>query len=176
MLDSKGRVWITSKIRPNQDPSWCSDPSNKYAAWFPLRNSGRQASVYDPKTKQFTLIDTCYSTHHLQFDNDANETVYFNELTGPIFGWIDTKIFDETKDEQKAVGWCGQVVATNADGRITRPGNRVAGRARGSIPDQGDTATGGANPGAGGGRGRAPSPDTEGRSNRHSASPRTVDN
>ena len=29
MLDSKGRVWITSKIRPNQDPSWCSDPSNK---------------------------------------------------------------------------------------------------------------------------------------------------
>ena len=47
-------------------------------------SSGRQASYYDPKTKQFTLIDTCYSTHHLQFDNDANETVYFNELIGPI--------------------------------------------------------------------------------------------
>ena len=44
MLDSKGRVWMTSKIRPNADPSWCNDPSNKFAAWFPLRNSGRQAS------------------------------------------------------------------------------------------------------------------------------------
>ena len=71
MLDSKGRVWMTSKIRPNADPAWCNDPANKFAAWFPLRNSGRQASFYDPKTKQFVLIDTCYATHHLQFDNDA---------------------------------------------------------------------------------------------------------
>ena len=128
MMDGRGRVWLTSKIRPNQDPAWCSDPANRFAAWFPLRTSGRQASVYDPKTKQFTLIDTCYATHHLQFDNDANETLYFNELTGPIVGWIDTKIFDETKDEQKAVGWCGQVVDTNGDGRITRPWNQPPGR------------------------------------------------
>jgi len=128
MMDGKGRVWLTSKIRPNQDPAWCSDPANRFAAWFPLRNSGRQAAVYDPTTKQFTLIDTCYSTHHLQFDNDANETLYLNELTGPIVGWIDTKIFDETKDEQKAVGWCGQVVDTNGDGKITRPWNQPAGR------------------------------------------------
>jgi hypothetical protein len=128
MMDGRGRVWLTSKIRPNQDPAWCSDPANRFAAWFPLLTSGRQASVYDPKTKQFTLIDTCYATHHLQFDNDANETLYFNELTGPIVGWIDTKIFDETKDEQKAVGWCGQVVDTNGDGRITRPWNQPPGR------------------------------------------------
>ena len=175
MLDGKGRVWITSKIRPNQDPSWCSDPSNKYAAWFPLRNSGRQASVYDPKTKQFTLIDTCFSTHHLQFDNDASETVYFNELTGPIFGWIDTKIFDETKDEQKAVGWCGQVVDTNGDGRITRPWNRVAGRGQ-SILYQGDTAAGGANTDGRGGGGLDPSLDTEVDFNLYSAVPSPVDN
>ena len=32
MLDSKGRVWMTSKIRPNADPDWCNDPSNKFAA------------------------------------------------------------------------------------------------------------------------------------------------
>lgn len=121
MLDSKGRVWMTSKIRDNRDPAWCSDPSNKFADWFPLRNSGRQASFFDPTTKQFTLIDTCFSTHHLQFDNDPDETVYFNELSGPIFGWIDTKVYDETHDEQKAVGWCGQVLDTNGDGKITKP-------------------------------------------------------
>lgn len=122
MLDSKGRVWLTSKIRGNTDPAWCSDPANKYAAWFPLRSSGRQASFFDPATKKFTLIDTCYATHHVQVDNDyPNEGIYFNELGGPIFGWIDSKIYDETKDEQKAVGWCGQVLDTNGDGKITKP-------------------------------------------------------
>jgi hypothetical protein len=137
MMDGRGRVWITSKIRPNQDPAWCSDPANRFAAWFPLRTSGRQASVYDPATKQFTLIDTCYSTHHLQFDNDANETLYFNELTGPIVGWIDTRVFEQTRDEQKAAGWCGQVVDTNGDGRITRPWNPPAGRGESAGPGAG---------------------------------------
>jgi hypothetical protein len=140
MLDSKGRVWMTSKIRENQDPSWCSDATNKFAEWFPLRSSARQASFYDPKTNQFTLIDTCYSTHHLQFDNDADETLYFNELTGPVFGWIDTKVYDQTHDEQKAAGWCGQVLDTNGDGKITRPWNMPAARGRDSVVYQGDTA------------------------------------
>ena len=163
MLDSKGRVWMTSKIRPNADPSWCNDPSNKYAAWFPLRNSGRQASFFDPKTKRFVLIDTCYSTHHLQFDNDANETVYFNELSGPIVGWIDTKVYDETKDEQKAVGWCGQVVDTNGDGKITAPPwNQITGRGD-SLLYAGDTQGGGnaagGRPGGAGGRAQAGGPD-----------------
>ncbi len=130
MLDSKGRVWITSKIRGNQEPGWCSDPSNKYAEWYPRRNSARQASVYDPKTKKFSLIETCYSTHHVVIDNDPDETVYFNELSGPVFGWIDSKVWDQTmaatggdelKAEQAAVGWCEQVVDTNGDGKITPP-------------------------------------------------------
>jgi hypothetical protein len=149
MLDSKGRVWMTSKIRGNQDPPWCSDPNNKFAAWFPLHNSGRQASFFDPKTREFTLIDTCFSTHHLQFDNDPDETVYFNELTGPMFGWIDTKVYDETHDEQKAVGWCGQVLDTNGDGKITKPWNIMQASRGGevSILYTSDTASG---PGGGG--------------------------
>ncbi len=152
MLDSKGRVWLTTKIRPNQNPSWCSDgTSNKFADWYPVKASGRQAGFYDPRTKQFTLIDTCYATHHLQFDNDANETVYFNELSGPLVGWIDTKVFDQTKDEQKAVGWCGQVVDTNGDGKITRPWN-VLPRNFISLLYAGDTAAD-VSAGAGGGRG-----------------------
>ncbi len=80
MMDSKGRVWLTSKIRGNPEPAWCSDPSNKFAEWFPRRNSARQASIFDPKTKKFQLIETCYSTHHVTIDNDPDETVYFNEL------------------------------------------------------------------------------------------------
>jgi hypothetical protein len=160
MMDSKGRVWMTSKIRPNQDPEWCNDGKSAYSDWFPLRGSGRQASYYDPKTKKFVLIDTCYSTHHLQFDNDANETLYFNELSGPIFGWIDTKKFDTlmaangndpVKAEQQAVGWCGQVVDTNGDGKITRPWNVVGGRGADSVLYATDTATAPAGPNAGAG-------------------------
>jgi hypothetical protein len=128
MLDSKGRVWLTSKIR-QAAPAWCSDGSTKYSAWAPLRGGGRQASFYDPKTQKFQLIETCYATHHLQFDNDANETVYFNELSGPIVGWVNTKVYDQTltatKDEiqaeKAAVGWCPQVLDTNGDGKITKP-------------------------------------------------------
>ncbi|MEP7354929.1 MAG: hypothetical protein ABI824_17005, partial [Acidobacteriota bacterium] len=121
MIDSKGRVWLTSKIRGQQEPAWCSDKANKFASWVPLRNSARQAAIYDPKTKEFSLIETCYSTHHVLIGNDPDETVYFNELSGPIFGWINSKIYDQTHDEQKAVGWCGQILDTNGDGKITKP-------------------------------------------------------
>jgi hypothetical protein len=133
MMDSKGRVWLTSKIRGNTEPSWCNDGSSKYSDWYPLRNSARQASYFDPKTKQFQLIETCYSTHHVVIDNDPNETVYFNELSGPIFGWIDSKVYDQTlaathdesQAEKAAVGWCAQTVDTNGDGKITRPWNVI---------------------------------------------------
>src|SRR3989441_6734233 len=74
MIDSKGRVWTTSKIRGREEPKWCNDAAlgNKSADWFPLANSGRQTSYYDPKTQKWQLIETCFSTHHLQFDNDPD--------------------------------------------------------------------------------------------------------
>jgi hypothetical protein len=149
MIDNQGRVWLTSRIR-NTSPAWCSDPAaSKYAAYTPLKGGGRQASYFDPKTNQFTLIETCASTHHLQFDTNAEETVYFNELTGPIFSWVDTKTHDkvmaETKDplkaERAAVGWCPQVLDTNGDGKITRPWN-IAPRLPDNAGYAGDTAGG----------------------------------
>src|SRR5690606_14799798 len=123
MLGPDGRLWLTSKIR-NQNPDWCREGSdNKFAQYYPLTRSNRQASFWDPETGEFTLIDTCYATHHLQFDNDPDNTVYFNELLGPVVGWINTRVFDETGDEQAAVGWCPQVIDTNGDGVITKPWN-----------------------------------------------------
>jgi hypothetical protein len=161
MIDSKGRVWTTSKIRGAEQPAWCNDAKqgSRFADWYPLTRSGRQASYYDPKTSKWQLIETCYSTHHLQFDNDANETVYFNELSGPMIGWVDTKVYDdaltktrdEIKAEQTAVGWCGQVVDTNGDGRITRPWLVQTGRGATveAVLYQGDTGGGGAAAGRG---------------------------
>ena len=123
MMDRKGRVWMTSKIR-NEEPAWCKEgSSHKFAQYYPLNFSNRQASYYDPATGEFRLIDTCFATHHLQFDNDADQTLYFNELLGPIVGWLNTREYDRTGDEQATQGWCPQVVDSNGDGKITKPWN-----------------------------------------------------
>jgi hypothetical protein len=123
MMDRKGRVWMTSKIR-NEEPAWCREgSSHKFARYYPLNFSNRQASYYDPATGEFRLIDTCFATHHLQFDNDPDQTLYFNELLGPIVGWLNTREYDRTGDEQAAQGWCPQVVDSNGDGKITKPWN-----------------------------------------------------
>ena len=127
MMDRTGRVWMTSKIR-NDQPAWCGQGSdNKYARYYPLTFSNRQASYYVPATGEFRLIDTCFATHHLQFDTDADQTLYFNELLGPIVGWLNTREYDRTGDEQAAQGWCPQIIDTNGDGKITRPWNEFNG-------------------------------------------------
>src|SRR5690606_27921061 len=69
MMDVLGRVWMAWKSR-NGQPAWCrSGSDNKYAQYYPLSGSIRQASVYDPGDGHFELIDTCFHTHHLQFAN-----------------------------------------------------------------------------------------------------------
>jgi hypothetical protein len=72
-------------------------------------------------------FDTCFATHHLQFDNDPDQTLYFNELLGPIVGWLNTREYDRTGDEQATQGWCPQVVDSNGDGKITKPWNKAGG-------------------------------------------------
>jgi hypothetical protein len=123
MLDDRGRVWMTSKVRQNQ-PDWCKEGSdNKFAQYYPRNFSPRQASMYDPSTGEFRLIDTCFATHHLQFDDDPDRTLYFNELLGPVIGWVNTREYDRTHDEKASQGWCPQIIDTNGDGRITKPWN-----------------------------------------------------
>ena len=125
MLDSQGRVWYTATLRPPADqPGWCTDGSeSKYAQYFPLQRSGRNVSYYDPQTQQFTMIDTCFGTHHLQFAHDENETLYLGQPNGAVFSWINTRQLDQTGDGQLSQGWCPTVVDTNGDGRITKPWN-----------------------------------------------------
>ena len=123
MMDQKGRVWMTSTIRARTNADWCREGSdNDYAEFFPLGRSGRQASYYDPETERFVLIDTCFGTHHLQFGEDANDTLWFSG-DGNVIGWIDTKVYDETGDERFSQGWCPTVLDTNGDGTITKPWN-----------------------------------------------------
>ena len=123
MMDGQGRLWLTSAIRQRRNPGWCQEGSDHPSArYFPLGQSGRQVSVYDPKTEAFVLIDSCFNTHHLQFAEDAQDTLW---LSGGIqvIGWLDTKLYDEMADERAAQGWCPTVIDTNGDGVITKPWN-----------------------------------------------------
>ena len=83
-----------------------------------MNRSGRQLAFYDPKAKQFTLIDTCFSTHHLQFAEDANDTLWTSSGGGgDVVGWLNTKMFDQTHDEQKSQGWTALILDTNGNGK-----------------------------------------------------------
>src|SRR5437667_2409296 len=119
MFDEKGRVWITSRIRPSDNPAFCKEgSSHPSAVLFPLKTSGRQLAMYDPKTRQFTLINTCFGTHHLVFAEDANNTLWTSSGGGGgAVGWLNMKTFDETHDEVNSKGWTALVLDTNGNGK-----------------------------------------------------------
>ncbi len=114
-MDKQARVWIAARVRPNQTLSWCREGSDHPSAKaFPIVQSGRQMQMWDPKTKKMTQIDTCFGTHHLNFDK--NDVLWFTG-GGPVEGWFDTRIFDKTGDEKKAQGWTAFVLDTNGNGK-----------------------------------------------------------
>ncbi len=79
--------------------------------------------MFDPKTKDYKFIDTCFGTHHPQFGYDADNTLWLSG-TGPVAGWINTKLFDETGDAEKAVGWSPFVLDSNGNGKLDEFGDK----------------------------------------------------
>jgi len=113
-IDSQGRVWMTVRNRANQkQPPWCT--SGKYGSFYPLRQSGRQVAIYDPKTKDWQHIDTCFSADHNQISED--NVIYYG--IGAAIAWIDINTWDKTHDAEASQGWCPGVLDTNGDGKIS---------------------------------------------------------
>jgi len=120
MMDEKGRVWITARVRPPANPDFCKKGSDHPSAKvFPVEEANRHLSMYDPATGKFTLISTCFPTHHLIFAEDANNTLWTSAggPQVPVVGWLDRKVFEETGDEQKAQGWTPLILDTNGNGK-----------------------------------------------------------
>jgi hypothetical protein len=129
MMDHEGRGYFTAPIRsPKNPPPYSAAASGHPSAkMYPLTRTpdgfvqnSRQVTVYDPKTKQFTFIDTCFGTHHLHFAEDANHTLWLsnnlqNELA--IGGSVDTKLFWDTGDAARSQGWTPLIVDTNGNGK-----------------------------------------------------------
>jgi hypothetical protein len=120
MMDELGRVWAAARVRPPANPDFCKKGSDHPSAKiFPLENASRHVSMYDPATEKFTLISTCFPTHHVIFAEDANQTLWLSSgVTGPaVAGWINRKMFEETGDEVKSQGWTVFVLDTNGNGK-----------------------------------------------------------
>lgn len=117
MFDGQGRVWITATVRPPENPAvFKRESSHPSARLFPLENSSRHLGLYDPKSGKYTHISTGFSTHHLMFAEDGNNTLWTSG-GGPVIGWLNTKKFLETGDEVGAQGWTALVLDTNGNGR-----------------------------------------------------------
>lgn len=128
MLDQDGRVWYTARIRAASNPDFCREGSDHPSAqMFPTQFSGRQLSVYDPDTEDFTFIDTCFSTHHLQFAYDDDNTLWTSGGR-EVVGWLNTREFLETGDAAAAQSWSPLILDTNGNGQVdewTEPGEPV---------------------------------------------------
>jgi hypothetical protein len=117
MFDKQGRVWFAATVRGPTNPDFCKQGSDHPSAkLFPLERTNRALTRLDPKTMQYTFVDTCFQTHHLQFGYDANDTLWTSG-GGPVIGWLNTRMFDETGDAAKSQGWTAFVLDTNGNGK-----------------------------------------------------------
>jgi hypothetical protein len=125
MLDQSGRVWYTARIRAADNPAFCKQGSNLPSAKdFPIDAGERQVAVYEPKSGKYTFVDTCFSTHHLQFSADPDNTLWTSG-GHEVVGWLDTKKFDLTGDAAASEGWAPFVLDSNGNGKRdswTEPG------------------------------------------------------
>ena len=117
MFDRHGRVWLSATGHPPANPDFCRKGSDHPSAkLFPIDRSSRRVTMYDPKTQKYTAFETCFQTHHLQFGYDANDTLWTSG-GGPVVGWINTKMLDETGDIRRSQGWTALVLDTNGNGK-----------------------------------------------------------
>jgi hypothetical protein len=115
-MDKQARVWAAARVRKPQTPAWCQAGSDHPSAkLMPINNGQRGLELYDPKTKETTTIDTCFTWGHVNFDDKG---VLWSSF-GPagIEGWFDTNVWDKTHDEKKAQGWSAFVLDYNGNGK-----------------------------------------------------------
>src|SRR5689334_24963495 len=104
MLDQDGRVWMTARSRRPQTPAFCQKGSDHPSAkLFPTTDAARQVSMLDPKTGKLIYIDTRFTTHHLIFAEDKNNTLSLSAggVRSPLVRRIHHQMYTEIGDAQE---------------------------------------------------------------------------
>ena len=136
MFGKDGRVWFSASIRGRDNPAWCKKGSdNQSAKVIPDRQEqppGRGATIPRPGSSRSSILASaptiCSSA------TTIDDTLWLSG-TGQVAGWIDTKVFDETHNSQKSVGWAPFVLDLNGNGKLddVRPASRRRARTCTSI-------------------------------------------
>ena len=115
-MDKQGRVWAAARVRKPETPAWCRAGSDHPSAkLFPINSGQRGLELYDPKTRETTTIDTCFTWGHVNFDD--NDVLWSSFGPAGVEGWFDTRIWDKTHDEKQAQGWSAFVLDYNGNGK-----------------------------------------------------------
>jgi hypothetical protein len=119
MMDERVRTWFTSRITADANPDWCKSGSELPAAKaFPLNGgANRHLGMFDPWKNEWTLIRTCFPTHHLNFDKNGILWTSAGVVGPGVIGWLDVKKYDATKDERASQAWTPLILDTNGDGK-----------------------------------------------------------
>ncbi len=118
--DQRGLLWFAARNRAEDNPEFCKKGSEHPSAQLvPLNAAGRHLSVYDPKSKEWHLIATCFTTQHLYFGRDKDNTLWTSAggAAAGVVGWLNTNLYLKTFDEQKSQGWTPLVIDTNGNGK-----------------------------------------------------------
>ena len=118
MFDEQGRVWMTMQIRREWDedlPAFCQ--RDEFISSY---YHHRQLGYYDTQSGEIVPVDTCFGTHHLQFDPDG---VLWVNGDDRAIGWLDTTVYDAEAPEslERAMGWSEAVVDGDGDGVAETP-------------------------------------------------------
>jgi hypothetical protein len=115
-MDKQARVWAAARVRKPETPAWCQAGSDHPSAkLFPISSGQRGLELYEPKTKETTTIDTCFTWGHVNFDD--KDVLWSTFGPAGVEGWFDTKIWDKTHDEKKAQGWSAFILDYNGNGK-----------------------------------------------------------
>ena len=120
MLDEKaGSGTRRVSVPPQIPPIARRDPTIPRPRRFRSTPRTGISSCWTRRRNNFTLISTCFPTHHVQFGFDADRTLWTSSggIGAEVLGWINTKMLEETGDEVKAQGWTPFVLDTNGNGK-----------------------------------------------------------
>jgi len=115
-MDKQARVWAAARVRKPDTPAWCQGGSdNPSAKLMPIVQGQRGLELYEPKTKETTTIDTCFTWGHVNMDD--KDVLWSSFGPAGIEGWFDTRMWDKTHDEKKSQGWSAFVLDYNGNGK-----------------------------------------------------------
>ena len=118
MFGRDGRLWLAASVRGADNPAFCkAGLGSSVGEGVPDGARRPPPRGARSRRRRSTRSSTPASrTHHPQFGYDANDTLWTSG-GGPVVGWLNTKMFDQTGDAAKSQGWTALVLDTNGNGK-----------------------------------------------------------